>query len=125
MCRIIEDSHFDAPKSLESIFKDDIAQVVCQVPSSSSDTQKQKVNTDNRDTSSTDQDRQLNDKIHEKLSGGWFSKAYDKTVTTSTNDGIVTVSGTVDTSEDVQKVIDKIKSIDGVKSINNRLTVQK
>lgn len=30
--RVLEDSHFDAPKDLASIFKDDIAQVVCQVP---------------------------------------------------------------------------------------------
>jgi hypothetical protein len=30
--RVIEDSHFDAPKDLGSIFKEDIAQVVCQVP---------------------------------------------------------------------------------------------
>lgn len=29
--RVIEASHFDAPKDIDTIFKDDIAQVVCQV----------------------------------------------------------------------------------------------
>lgn len=31
--RVIGDSHFDAPKDIGSIFKQDIARVVCQVPS--------------------------------------------------------------------------------------------
>lgn len=75
-----------------------------------------------QDFASTSQDRELNAKIRDKLSG-WFSKGYDKLVIRTTN-GVVVISGTVDKPEDVQKINDQIKNIEGVRTVNNQLTVK-
>jgi len=76
-----------------------------------------------KDFAATDSDKQINEKIRDKLSGGWFNKGYDNLVIRTTN-GIVTVSGTVNKFDDIQKVSDEIKKVDGVKSVNNQLTVR-
>lgn len=76
-----------------------------------------------QDFASNSQDRQLNAKIRDKLSNGWFSKGYETLVIRTTN-GVVIISGTVDKSEDIQKISDQIKDIDGVRSVNNQLTVK-
>ena len=77
-----------------------------------------------QDYASSEQDRQLNAKIHDKLSGGIFSKGFDQVVIKTTN-GVVVLTGTVGALDDIQKVQDQIKGVDGVKSINNQLTVKK
>lgn len=74
-----------------------------------------------QDTAATDQDRQLNAKIRDKLSGGWFTKGFDALIL-RTNNGFVVITGTVDQPQDVQKVNDQLKDVDGVKSIDNRVT---
>jgi osmotically-inducible protein OsmY len=76
-----------------------------------------------QDFASNSQDRQLNAKIRDKLSNGWFSKDYE-TLAIKTTNGVVIISGTVDKSEDIQKIIDQVKDIDGVISVNNQLTVK-
>lgn len=73
-----------------------------------------------QDSAATDSDRMINDKIRNKLRGGWFSKAYDN-VTVRTVNGNVTVEGTVEKRDDIQKVTDEIRKVDGVKNVNNRL----
>jgi osmotically-inducible protein OsmY len=76
-----------------------------------------------QDTAANQQDRDLNAKIRDKLSGGWFSKGYETIVIKTTN-GVVVLSGTVDRIEDGQKIANDIKAIEGVKSVNNQLTVK-
>jgi osmotically-inducible protein OsmY len=76
-----------------------------------------------RDSAATPQDRQLNAKIRDKISNGWFTKDYE-TVVLKTANGIVIITGTVDKPEDAQKVSDKIKDIAGIRSVNNQLSVK-
>ncbi len=75
-----------------------------------------------QDFASSSQDRELNAKIRDKLSNGWFSKGYETLVIRTTN-GVVIISGNVDKPEDVQKINDQVKNIEGVKSVNNQLKV--
>lgn len=67
------------------------------------------------------QDRQINAKIRDKVISKWFSNG-NKKLALKTANGVVIITGTVDSSEDVQKVSDLIKEIEGVKSVNNQLT---
>lgn len=76
-----------------------------------------------QDFASNSEDRQLNAKIRDKLSSGWFSKGYETLVIRTTN-GVVVVSGLVDKFEDIQKIGDQIKGVDGVRSVNNQITVK-
>lgn len=76
-----------------------------------------------QDFASNSQDRQLNAKIRDKLSNGWFSKNYE-TLAIKTTNGVVIISGAVDKSDDIQKIVDQVKDIDGVRSVNNQLTVK-
>ena len=76
-----------------------------------------------QDSAATEEDRLLNAKIRDKLSGGFFSKGYE-TVILRTSNGIVVISGTVDTQDDVQAVHDHVKKVEGVRSVNNQVTVK-
>ena len=76
-----------------------------------------------QDAASNSQDRQINAKIRDKLSNGWFSKGYETLVIRTAN-GVVVISGTIDKPEDVQKISDQIKEVDGVRSVNPQLTVK-
>ena len=76
------------------------------------------------DKAQTDGDRIINSRIEEKLNGGWFSKGYPN-IALNTSNGNVTVTGYVDSSDDVQKVEEEIKKIDGVRSVNNQVIVKK
>ena len=75
-----------------------------------------------QDTAASNEDRQINNKIRERLSNGWFSKTYD-TLVIRTNNGVVTITGTVERQDDVQNVGDQVKGIAGVRSVNNQLRV--
>lgn len=77
-----------------------------------------------QDTAATTKDREINDKIRDKLNSGWFTKGYE-TVVLRTANGTVIISGTVDNFEDIQKIHDQIKDVDGVRSINHQLNVKK
>ncbi len=75
------------------------------------------------DTATTDLDKQLNSEIRQKLNGNWFSKGF-RHITLNTNNGVVTVSGNVESPDDIQKAIDEIKRVEGVKSVNSHLVVR-
>ena len=76
------------------------------------------------DYAASSQDRQINAKIRDKLSGGWFSRG-NETLMIRTTNGVVTIVGTVDKPEDAQKINDDLKNIDGIRSINNQLAVKR
>lgn len=76
-----------------------------------------------QDTAATDSDKTINAKIRDKLSGGWFATGYE-TIIIRTANGVVTITGTVDKFEDLDKINSEIKKIDGVKSVNNQLKVK-
>lgn len=85
---------------------------------SSKDSQKYQGN----DAAATDSDRLLNQKIRDKLNGGWFSKNFNNSINLKTSNGIVTVTGVLDNSDDISRVLIEIRKIDGVKSVNNQVT---
>lgn len=85
-----------------------------------------KADADNRSTqdfAATSQDQKINSDIRSKLDGGWFSKGFEGIIL-RTNNGIVVISGTVDSPEDIRKITDRIKDINGVRSVKNQLTVK-
>jgi len=137
---VVEDSNFKAPEKIEA--QSDIVRIICSIPNTTpaqnqtSDTADTKKNTYSesqlkesekkypQDSAASFQDRQLNAKIRDKLSGGLFSKDYDKKIVLKTANGMVLITGTVDKDDDIQKVTDKVKDIEGVKSVDNQLSVK-
>lgn len=75
-----------------------------------------------RDTAASDSDRHVNSKIRHKLSG-WFSKGYE-TIILNTENGVVTITGFVETPDDAQKITKETKNVEGVKTVNNKVSVQ-
>jgi len=69
-------------------------------------------------------DDQLNQKIRDKVSRGWLWNSY-KEVVLNTSDGVVTLEGTVGTTDDQQKLITEIQKVDGVKSVRSNLNIKK
>lgn len=67
-------------------------------------------------------DQELAKKIRDKISSGWFSKGYDK-VTVDVRDGVVTLSGSVKTESDKEKIEKEVRNLDGVKTFNSQLKV--
>jgi len=76
-----------------------------------------------QDSATSQQDRQINAKIRDKLNGGWFSKGYDALIIKTAN-GVVIISGTVDKDDDISNIKDKLKDIEGIKSINAQLSAK-
>ena len=77
-----------------------------------------------QDKAATQADQLLNSKIRDKVSNGWFWDSY-KDVSLDTNNGVVTLNGTVDSQSDQQKIADKISKIDGVRSVKSNLQYKK
>ena len=77
-----------------------------------------------QDYAATEQDKILNKQIRDRLSSGWFNKGNDKVAVKTTN-GVVTISGVVDSYDDIQKVNDQLKDIPGIMTLNNQLSVKK
>ena len=75
------------------------------------------------DQASNQQDRQINAKIRDKLGNGWFSKGYDNIEIKTTN-GTVMLSGTVDNTDEIQKINNQIKEIEGVRKVDIQLSVK-
>lgn len=75
-----------------------------------------------QDYAATESDRALNAKIRDKLSG-WFTNDYEGLSIRTTN-GVVTITGTVDKVDDIQKINDKLKDINGITSVNNQVTAK-
>ena len=74
------------------------------------------------DYAATPADKQINEKIREKLKGGWFSKGYEGIVIRTTN-GVVIIAGRVDKPEDIKKINESLKNVEGIRSINNQAQV--
>lgn len=70
-----------------------------------------------QDYAETNSDRQLNLKIRDKLNGGWFTKGYE-TIVIRSNKGAVTIIGTVEKFDDIQKIHDQLKDMDGIRALN-------
>jgi len=77
-----------------------------------------------QDYAATEQDKALNKLIRDKLSSGWFTRGNDN-VAVKTTDGVVTISGVVDSYDEIQKVNDQVKDIPGIRTLNNQLSVKK
>ncbi len=77
-----------------------------------------------QDVGFTEADKLLNAKVREKISDGWFTNSFE-TITLKTNNGVVTIIGVVDSSDDIRKINDKLKDVDGVKAVNNQLSLKK
>jgi osmotically-inducible protein OsmY len=76
-----------------------------------------------QDSYKTPQDEQLNKKIREKVSEGWVWDSY-KNVTINTDNGVVTIGGSIKNLEDQNKLVNEIEKINGVKSVISNLTVR-
>ena len=72
-----------------------------------------------QDAAANDADKQLNSKIRERLSSARI-KGYE-TLVFRTNNGVVIISGAVDSPDDMQKINEKLKDIRGIKSLRNQV----
>lgn len=75
-----------------------------------------------KDFAKTDADKQLNDKIRSEISEGWFSKGYD-TIVLNTTDGVVVITGFVNSLDDANDLMEQIKEIEGVRSVDSQLQI--
>lgn len=69
-------------------------------------------------------DEELKSKVNEVLSGGWFSRSYPN-INAQVSNGVVTLSGNVDSQEAKQTVENRVHEISGVKSVNNSIQISK
>lgn len=77
-----------------------------------------------QDSAKTAQDELLNKKIRDAVSKGWIWDSY-KDVSLNTDNGVVTLGGTIQNLDDQNKLVNEIQKIDGVKSVQANLTVRK
>jgi len=77
-----------------------------------------------QDSAISTSDKLLNTKIREETSLGYFWDSY-KTLALHTDNGVVTLAGTIKSDKDAQNLVDKIQKIEGVKSVTNNLQVEK
>lgn len=75
-----------------------------------------------QDRAASDNDRQINDKIRDKITG-WFTNHY-KNIALITSNGIVTINGYVNNNDDLGTLVVDIKKVDGVKAVNNNVQVK-
>lgn len=76
------------------------------------------------DFAATDSDKKINAKVREKLSGGWFRKGYDALII-RTNNGLVVITGNVETQDEATKLPEYLKGIEGIKKVNVQVAVKK
>lgn len=67
-------------------------------------------------------DADLTKKIKDKIGSGAFSKGYDQ-VNAEVKNGIVTLTGPVNTLKDKEKVEEEVRNIKGVKGVDSKITV--
>jgi osmotically-inducible protein OsmY len=72
-----------------------------------------------QDQAATSEDREINIKIRDQLSG-WLSKG-NKLIIIKTSNGVVTLIGTPDNVKDIPIIIEKAKAVKGVKEVNDQL----
>jgi osmotically-inducible protein OsmY len=71
----------------------------------------------------TTQDATLKEKINDKLTNVWFSKAYEN-LDIQVSNNTVTIRGTVDTDKDKAEVERRVRSIPEVKDVRLQLTIK-
>jgi osmotically-inducible protein OsmY len=76
-----------------------------------------------QDTYANSVDDQLNKKIRDNVSAGWFVNSY-KEIALHTSNGIVTLDGTIDNADDQQKLVEDIQKIQGVKAVRSNLRIK-
>lgn len=76
------------------------------------------------DTAVTAQDAELNKTIRDKVTRGWLWDSY-RGVSLSTNNGTVTLKGTVEKDSDKEKLITAVQDVPGVVSVRSDLVVAK
>lgn len=76
-----------------------------------------------QDSAGTASDDQLNKKIRDRVSKGWFWDSYQD-IRLNTVNGVVTLEGIVDRTRDQQNLISEIQKIEGVKSVINHLSLK-
>ncbi len=75
-----------------------------------------------QDRAASSADDQLNKKIRDNISGGWLWDSY-KEISLNTNNGVVTLEGTVDSPSDQQKLLNEIQKVDGVRMVRSNLRI--
>lgn len=75
-----------------------------------------------QDFGATEQDKQINTKIRDRLKNLGI-QGYE-TIIFKTQNGIVMISGSVDKVDDLMKIRDLAKSVEGVKTVNNQVTAK-
>ncbi len=76
-----------------------------------------------QDRGTTESDKQLNQKIRDKVSRGWVTNSF-KDVALNTNNGYVTLDGVVESPSELKKLVEKIQKIDGVRGVQSNLSVK-
>jgi osmotically-inducible protein OsmY len=77
-----------------------------------------------QDRASSAADEQLNKKIRDKVSKGWFSNSY-KEIALITNNGFVVLEGVVENPKEQEKLITELQKIPGVQGVRSNLSVKK
>jgi len=73
-----------------------------------------------QDNYTTSNDELLNEQIRNDVSRGWLWTSY-KSISLSTDNGVVTLKGNVDDKSDQDKIMKEIQKIKGVKSVKSEL----
>lgn len=68
-------------------------------------------------------DKKLREKIENRMTSAWLSRAYENVQFSVTN-GNVTLTGFVRSLSDKKRMEKELKNIDGVKSVDNQIFVQ-
>ena len=76
-----------------------------------------------QDVASKSEDKQLNKTIRTQLKSQGLWEKYTA-VRLRTNDGVVTLEGTIETANDQQNLVSTIQKISGVKSVKSNLTIR-
>jgi len=76
-----------------------------------------------QDTAARSTDNQLNKKIRDKVSRGWFWDSYQE-VSIHSDNGVITLKGTVDSLDEEQDLVNRIQKIKGVKQVRSELVVE-
>lgn len=75
------------------------------------------------DIAKTDADKQLNKNIRDSLRKLKINKI--ETIVLKSENGVITITGILETPEDVKKVTDQIKTVPGVKNVNSNVHTSK
>lgn len=76
-----------------------------------------------QDRYTSPEDKQLNNRIRDAISRGWFVDSY-KEVILNTSNGVVTLEGMVDSVDDQKDLLNDVQKIEGVKLVQSRLKIK-